>query len=150
MPAERKPNPHRDAARELARRIGNMTAEQRQAIAPACPIMTVEGRPLSPINALLVAGQCNSATIVGGFRQWIKAGRCVRQGEHGLWIWVPTTTKGPGVNIITGGAVAEVEETRFIMAPVFDVSQTAELDAVTHDGMGARLDGTAADAAVAA
>lgn len=128
MSKQSAPNPAREAARELARRIGKMTDDQRRAMAPSMPIVSIEGRTLSPVNMLLVASQNAAATIVGGFRQWIKAGRCVRKGEKGLWIWVPTTVKGT-VNWMTGQRDDEAEEVRFIMAPVFDVSQTDEIGA---------------------
>src|SRR3954470_24219902 len=40
-------------------------------------------------NQLLIAMQCPAATIVAGFRTWIKLGYCVRRGETALRIWVP-------------------------------------------------------------
>jgi hypothetical protein len=33
------------------------------------------------------------ATIVGGFRQWLKQGRCVKKGEHRSDIWIPLGDK---------------------------------------------------------
>lgn len=123
------PNPARDAARKLAGELSKLSDEDRRARVPALPIVTIEGRALSPLNTILVATQHPTASVVGGFRQWLKAGRAVRKGERGAWIFVPTVYKGPGVNIITGGAVEEVTETRFVMAAVFDVSQTDEVAA---------------------
>ena len=68
-----------------------LSVEQRLSLSAG--ISTVEAHPLSQTNACLVAFQCPTATIVGGFKQWLKAGRCVRKGEHGLSIWVPATHK---------------------------------------------------------
>ena len=126
----KQPNPAREAARKLAGQIARMSADQRAAAAPHLPICSIEGRPFSDTNTILIATQLGNASVVGGFRQWKSAGRTVRAGEHGLWIWVPTTVKGKAVNFVTGEqSTTEIEETRFIMAPVFDVSQTDEITA---------------------
>jgi hypothetical protein len=126
--SERKPNPNRDRARELARQIASMSDADRAELAMRAPVLSVEGRPLSFKNSALVAMQKPDATIVGGFKQWIGAGRIVRRGESAIYIWIPSTR---AVSVDTGdageaGGAAETE-TRFFMAPVFDVSQTAEL-----------------------
>src|SRR5262245_60562438 len=76
--------------RELAETIAAMSDEARAAMAERMPIVTIEGRTLSPHNACLIGTQNPDATMVGGFQQWIKAGRCVRKGEHGLMMWAPT------------------------------------------------------------
>jgi hypothetical protein len=101
-----------------------MSDEQRAAMAAQMSaVVTVEGRALSLHNSCLVACQKPDATVLGGFGQWIKAGRCVRKGEHGLMIWAPTMrrTNEPSPD-------AEQESTTrragFIMVTVFDVSQT--------------------------
>lgn len=116
----------REKFRELARRIGQMTAEQRAQFAAQAPaVVTVEGRVLSPFNQCLIVSQAPSATVIGGFRQWIKAGRCVRKGEHGLSLWIPSVRKAK-----EGEQGEEGDgETRFIMGTVFDVSQTEPVDA---------------------
>ena len=115
------------AMRALAREIGKMSQEQRSAMAARFPgIATIEGRSLSPFNTCLLATQSPSASVVGGFRQWIKAGRAVRKGEHGLCLWVPLMPRK------AGDARAEGEtDTRpgFILGTVFDVSQTSEIEA---------------------
>lgn len=107
--------------RNLARQLGAMPKAQRDALAARLPgIATVEGRTLSTINTCLIAAQCPSATIVGGFRQWKKAGRSVKKGEHGLSLWVPFGVKDAD----TGET-----DTRFGMGTVFDVAQTEEISA---------------------
>lgn len=130
MTKERKPNPARDVARQMAREISKLSADDRAAIASRFPaIVTIEGRTLSPTNSVLVIRQSQGATVVGGFKQWIKAGRAVRKGERAAaYIFVPSTRKGT-VNWMTGERDDEAEQTVFIMAPVFDVSQTEELAA---------------------
>ena len=109
----------RDALRNMAKTISAMMPEQRQAIAAKMNIATIEGRALSPFNHCLAAIQCPGATLVGGFRQWLAAGRAVRKGEHGIGIWIPTTKAND-----TGG-----DDTRFIFGTVFDVTQTDMLEA---------------------
>ena len=77
-------------------------------------------RTLSVHNQCLIAMQYANATIVGGFKQWLKAKRCVMKGQHGAVIWIPMGRK----NKETG----ELEEhTGFVLGSVFDVSQTAEV-----------------------
>lgn len=111
--------------RQLAKQLSAMPEADRQAIARKLPgIATVEGRALSTINTLLIAAQCPTATLVGGFKQWKKAGRSVRKGEHGLSLWCPFRAKD-------GEAVADQDEggkVRFGMGIVFDVSQTQPID----------------------
>lgn len=108
----------RKGFRELARKIGAMSPEDRAVLAAKLPaIVTVEGRALSIFNQCLIAAQCPTATIVGGFRQWIKAGRCVRKGEHGVALWCPTGTRSDDNGV-------PVEDVHFIMGTVFDVAQT--------------------------
>lgn len=142
---ETKPNPARDTAREIAKRIAKMDDAAKAALLAKFPgIMTIEGRPLSAKNTMLAVLQCGTATVVGGFRQWIKAGRCVRKGEHGIYIWIPTSGRAPSPTDQAAAPAAEPDETRFIMGAVFDVTQTDEIaaestDAPTTARMGERL-----------
>lgn len=103
--------------RKLAHDIGAMPADKRAELARSLPVVaTVEGRTLSATNTMLVVMQCQSATIVGGFRQWLKAGRVVRKGEHGISIWIPSGTKAEND--------AQPDDVHFLMGTVFNVSQT--------------------------
>lgn len=130
--SERKPNPNRDRARELARLVAAMSDADRAELALRAPVVTVDGRVLSFKNSALVAMQKPDATIVGGFKQWIGAGRVVRKGEAAIYIWIPSIrAAAPGEG---EGADEGETETRFFMAPVFDVSQTAEIGAVESEG----------------
>lgn len=111
--------------RAMCKQIAAMNDEQREALAARLPgLITIEGRPLSFHNHCMIAAQLAGASIVGGFRQWLKAGRAVRKGEHGATIWCPTgarkseeTTDGAEVN-------ADGDRPGFILGTVFDVSQT--------------------------
>lgn len=106
--------------RQLAGKISQMTEQQRLEMAQKMPVLTIEGHPLSPFNACLVASQKPDVTIVGGFKQWITHGRCVAKGQHGLGIWIPCKPKK--------GSQDE-EKVFFTFGNVFDISQTIELPA---------------------
>jgi hypothetical protein len=58
-------------------------------------------------------------SVVGGFQQWIKAGKVVKRGEHGMTIWFPIGRKNDDGNIL--------EAEKFYTATVFDVSQVEEI-----------------------
>lgn len=108
--------------RTLAQRIAELSPDERTALAARMNTTTIEGHAVSVHNACLVAAQNPAATILGGFHQWLKAGRQVRKGEHGLMIWAPRMvgrTRGDELTDATPG-----ERRGFIMVTVFDVSQT--------------------------
>lgn len=119
----------RDARRarfqELSRKIAAMSdTERAKWQAEAGIVVTIEGHALSPRNTILCYFQRQGVTMVGGFRQWIKAGRAVMKGEHGISILVPV-----GVKHADGGeAEAESGEVHFIAGTVFDVTQTQEIE----------------------
>ena len=117
----------RDARRArfstLAKEIGAMSDVQREMLAASITPTTVEGRPLSVHNACLLAIQYPTVTLIGGFNQWLKAGRSVRKGEHGLMIWAPTK---PREATTTAQDSTDTDSPNFIMVTVFDVSQTDE------------------------
>lgn len=115
--------------RALFERLAKMPDAERAAIAMRRPIVTVEGHPLSPANCCLVALQNPHATLVGGFRQWIANGRCVKKGERGMVIRVPGKKKG-AQDATADGTTEEATETGsvfFITGTVFDIGQTEEL-----------------------
>lgn len=120
---------------ELARRIAAMTDEQRAEMQKRMPsIATIEGHALSFHNtAMIIMQNGEHATVVGGFRQWKKAGRFVRKGEHGFAIWAPRKKKTAGEDTIEV-SVSEIdadEDLSFLLVTVFDVSQTDELSAAS-------------------
>mgnify|MGYP001605579433 CR=1 FL=1 len=107
--------------RKMAHDIAAMPDDKRAELARSLPVIaTIEGRTLSPTNTMLVVMQCPSATIVGGFRQWLKAGRVVRKGEHGLSIWIPAGVKNDDNGV--------PDDVHFLMGTVFDVSQTEAVE----------------------
>lgn len=129
--------------RELCKQLAGMTdGERAEMTARIGAVVTCEGRELSLRNTLLLMIQCPQVSVVGGFRQWLAAGRCVRKGETARMIWIPTgrrdAASGEGeVSLSELAAVAEGDggRARFITGNVFDISQTVELEA----GEGAAL-----------
>ena len=114
--------------RTLAKQISAMTQDERNALAARLPaIVTVEGRALSLFNQCMLATQCPNATLVGGFRQWINAGRAVRKGEHGYAIWVPCMQKVDPDRQEGESSSADSDKPRFLLGTVFDVAQTDEV-----------------------
>lgn len=75
-------------------------------------------RQYSHRNALLIAQQCPNAQYVAGFHAWRKLGRCVRRGEHAIWILAPSGTRISDMDEEAPRAM------RFVSVPVFDISQT--------------------------
>lgn len=111
--------------RALWKQVADMPELERVQLANKVGIVTVDGRQLSPNNQCLLANQSPTVTVVGGFRQWLKQGRCVRKGEKGLMIWVPTSKRESNGEEAPKDAS---EETRFFIGTVFDIGQTAELE----------------------
>ena len=119
----------------LAKQVVAMTDAQRADMASLMVgLVTCEGHPLSFHNTCLLASQYPTATMVGGFRQWLRHGRCVAKGQHGLMIWVPKRTGaakgGDGAALDDQQADAprsDRDEVRFLVGTVFDISQTVEI-----------------------
>jgi hypothetical protein len=118
----------RDARRAqfkaLLKQVAAMTDAQRAEIVNrAGAVVTCEGRALSIINTMLLLLQSGgTVSIVGGFRQWLSKGRCVRKGQHGLTIWIPLGNKASEANT----EATEADSMRFGTATVFDITQTEE------------------------
>jgi hypothetical protein len=115
----------------LWKQVAAMPELERVHLAAQYGFRTVEGRELSLCNSMLIALQLPGASVLGGFRQWIKAGRCVRKGQHGAMIWVPTGCRKagePAESPINGSPVpdGEGQDTRFMIGTVFDIAQTEE------------------------
>lgn len=99
---------------EFAAKVAAMPDADRAALAMKMPVTTIEGHPLSLRNNILCVLQSpDPITIVGGFRQWLAAGRCVRKGEKALYILYPCSKKDDSDARIF-----------FREAAIFDVSQT--------------------------
>jgi antirestriction protein ArdC len=122
-----KAEARRERFRELAKIVSDMTDDERAAlVARVGTIVTCEGRPLSVHNSCLLLTQLPNVSVVGGFRQWLTAGRAVRKGEHGLMLWVPTGKGKAGEPEPTADDTGDEKGKRsgFIMGTVFDISQT--------------------------
>ena len=93
------------------------------------PISNPEGHMLSGKNISFLkfqAGDKINFTVVAGYRQWLKFDRQVRKGQHGFWIFIPAMTK---TKVEENGHSKTVEEfDRFLMAKVFDISQTWDIN----------------------
>jgi hypothetical protein len=108
----------------IAQRISKMSEDERTRLVSDWPT-TVEGHRLSLHNACMIMLQ-GGATVVAGFRQWKKAGRSVKKGEHGFGIWVPLglskkTDQEPDT-------INSESPVGFTVGTVFDVSQTDEME----------------------
>lgn len=122
----------RAAFRELAEKVSAMTDEERSAIVDRCgAVVSIERRALSINNTLLILTQLPTASVVAGFRQWLDAGRCVKKGERGLSLWIPTgrgeATEQPETDAPADGTEPKKARARFVMGTVFDISQTCPL-----------------------
>lgn len=117
--------------RTLCKSVAAMSDAQRAELANrAGAVLTCDGRALSLHNTLLLFMQLPGVSMVGGFRQWIRAGRCVRKGQHGASIWIPLGAgKADSAAAAAPDADGESGGRRFGTATVFDISQTAELGA---------------------
>lgn len=110
--------------RAMVKQVADMTDAQRDTLAAKMiGVINCEGRTLSPRNCCLVAMQCPTATIVGGFQQWIKQGRAVRKGETSISIWIPTARARKNED---GEKIGE--DTGFICGAIFDISQTEAIE----------------------
>lgn len=128
---KRQPTPEQKAKaeerrahlRELWQKIGEMSAEERAALAERMILVTTcEGHTLSPNNSIFLSYQAESITVVGGFQQWKKANRQVKKGERSLGIWIPARKEeqDPKPKDPTQPEKGQF----FIFGSVFDISQT--------------------------
>ena len=75
----------------------------------------------------MVAAGCPDATIIGGFQQWRRQGRQVRQGERStMSIWVPKTARER-----EDGTAPD--ERRFVLVAMFDICQTEGLSTIQSE-----------------
>jgi hypothetical protein len=110
--------------KESRNKIKALTPEQRTAmLAERGIIGTIEGRTLSTYNTLMCYFQSYGQaipTIVGGFKQWKKAGRQVTKGQHGYSILFPVGEKNEEGDIIS--------TEHFYCGTVFDITQTEAIE----------------------
>lgn len=115
----------------FAAQVAAMSEDQRAAIAERMPVITIAGHVISARNTCLLALQLpGPVTIIGGFRQWLESGRCVRKGETAAYILRPATRKANAAESSDGGAQDSEQSavSFYVPVPVFDVSQTDVLE----------------------
>lgn len=126
----------RKAMRELAQTVRAMSEDERASIIERCgAVMTIEGHACSITNTVFMLMQRDELSVVGGYRQWLAAGRQVRKGEHGIALWIPAK-RGEGEALEGGaedadGTVDDDRRQRFVLGTVFDISQTDEAEAAS-------------------
>ena len=108
---------------EIRQKLAKLTEQEKAALLQRGIIFTIEGRALSAHNCYMIYLQCpgHQPSVVGGFKQWRKAGRTVTKGQHGMSILFPAGSKDPETGDIT-------EANNFFAATVFDIEQTEELE----------------------
>lgn len=116
---------------EFRRVVSAMSEDERAELARRMPIVNVTGHALSVFNNCLLIRQAAGAplTIVGGFKQWLAAGRVVAAGQHGYAIWYP---RGKRKEAETDDDT-KTGRVSFGTATVFDISQTVELGPVSAE-----------------
>jgi len=104
-----------------------LPGDLKEQLVNSMPVVNPDGRRLSDANIAFLAWQSKiHFTVVAGFRQWMKHGHCVKKGEHGHQIFVPAMNKSKTKNPDGSQTVSEELE-RFLVATVFDISQTFEI-----------------------
>lgn len=110
---------------KLAKRIRDMSDEDKQALFGKTGTLTAEGHQLSVFNCIFLHmqnGNSNPLVQVGGFRQWQKVGRFVRQGEKSVgYIYIPCGQKEK--DEATGRETCTRADF-FRLVPMFSVDQT--------------------------
>lgn len=109
--------------KELRSKLASLNQDQRNAIAQRGIITNLDGHILSLHNTILVHLQASNFTpsVVAGFNQWIKQGKAVKRGEHGMMIFFPVGNKNDDDQVIS--------PTNFYTATVFDISQVMGIGA---------------------
>ena len=108
----------KDKIKQLRAFLSGINETQRKQFASKYGIVSIEGHSYSLVNQCLIAFQCPTATVCGGYQQFKKAGRQVKQGEHGIVIFIPSVHEDKE----TGD-----ESVNFYCATIFDISQTFEI-----------------------
>ena len=89
-------------------------------------------RTYSLYNTILIYIQYPAATRLRGARQWEKDfGRRIKTGEKGIYIYVPVSVKQKEEDPAKTSQPEDVNDlkiTRFILRPIFDISQTEEIE----------------------
>jgi len=114
----------RNKIKKLLHQLSQMSEEQKKVLAEKLGIMNPEGHILSARNQILLYNQNPEMnfSVVAGFKQWLKFGRCVEKGQRGFLIAVPSKKEEQECEN------PEIEKSIFFLwKTVFDISQTFEL-----------------------
>ena len=107
---------------EVINEVEEEIIEQEPEPTTSTVLKMVTGHEITKRNRPLVKAQARerniTPTVLGGFKQWMAAGRRVRKGEKALKILVPKNKKTEN---------GEIGSIFFRIASVFDFSQTDEL-----------------------
>jgi hypothetical protein len=123
----------RAGLRAVSDKVAAMSDAERSALAEAAGTVTAEGRPLSVFNTVFLAHQTGRLCAqVGGYRQWQKAGRAVCAGEHACGYIFAPARKAEDPNLEPGETSSR--GMRYVMVPVFDITQTEDLNDLTLEG----------------
>jgi len=114
--------------RAMVKQIADMSAVQKAELSRQCGFRKLNGGgEFSLANSMLLALQCPHATILGGFREWLKHGRAVIKGQHGAMVWGPLMHGAKTEVQADGAETKDGEKVGFIPGTVFDISQTQEI-----------------------
>ena len=110
---------------KLAKKIRDMSDGEKQALFGRIGTLTAEGHQLSMFNCIFLHmqnGNGQALVQVGGFRQWQKVGRYVRQGEKSVgYIYIPCGQKEKDEDT---GRETCTRADFFRLVPMFSVDQT--------------------------
>jgi hypothetical protein len=118
----------------MVKTLEKMTDEQKEQLLKQFPILRVSTQtPYSHYNTLLLIKQMQDRksvyTLVGGYNDWKKHGRQVKEGEVGNGIFKPIPSKYK--KKMKDGS-EKTELLGCFLAPVWDITQTDPLEEVTE------------------
>jgi N-terminal domain of anti-restriction factor ArdC len=122
-----------ETIKKLTKKLAAASREEREEFATKYPVLNVEGRILSGCNGMVlttlaVMEGADAPTIVGGYQQWLKAGRSVRKGCKALYMRLPVTYRKKD-KAEPAPTESETKPMGFKWVAVFDISQTEEVSA---------------------
>lgn len=108
--------------KDLAAKVRALPEDKQEELACQYGTITAEGHKLSRFNTIFLSFQAGRPLAqIGGYRQWEKAGRQVIKGQHAIGsIFVPISNKNEAGEL--------PDDIRFLSVPVFDITQTEELN----------------------
>lgn len=116
----------RENLRSVSKKIAKMDSKDQAVLAsPMANVVRINGEPLSLRNQCLLSVQSKEpCTMVGGYDQWIKAGRIVNKGEKGMGIRVPCQPREDAEEDDEEQEDGSKKRMYFTFGFVFDIRQT--------------------------